>query len=219
MRSCAILIPSLNRPQNLEFVLRNIEEATPEPHRIYFCVSDDESKEILDGKGHVVLDDSGCGDRRYVTRMNKLVKLLDDEESIFFGSDDVVHHPGWLTTAWAVMAQGPSVVVVNDRRNPNGTQAVIRREYIDLAVFDSPGDAFHHGYQHNFADTEQFFTAYKREQYARAMDSVVEHLHPIFQSPNARPWDDTYTNAQRGWDHDIALFNERAAEIDRVIGP
>jgi hypothetical protein len=215
--TCAILVPSLNRPQYLERLVENIHAATPEEHRVLFCVSDNESKAILDRLGEWYLDDSDTEDRRYVTRMNKLVRGLIAADTIFFGSDDIRFKPGWLSAALAVLDTGPDVVVVNDLRNPNGTQAVIRANYLDRAVFDAPGDAFHGGYLHNFADTEMFFTAYKRGTFARAMDSIVEHLHPLFQGHEAIPWDATYTNAMRGWGHDEALFNARAQIIDRTL--
>lgn len=209
----AILIPSLNRPQRLRMTTEVIHANTAEPHRILFCVSDNESKSILDELGEWYLDDSDDTDRRYVTRMNKLVRHLTDEETMFFGSDDVIHHPGWLTEALKEI-DAHAVVVVNDCHNSNGTQAVVRRDYLDKAVFDSPGDAFHGGYQHNFADNEQHFTAGKQGEYARAMESYVEHLHPLFRSHNAIPWDETYRGAMNGWDHDERLFRERAALIE-----
>ena len=210
---CAILVPSLNRPQNLRATIANIHENTPEAHFILFCVSDQESKDILDELEEWYVDDSDCEDRRYVTRMNKLVKWLDDAKTLFFGSDDVIHHQGWLTAALRVMDEGPSVVVVNDLHNANGTQAVIRREYLQRAVFDAPGLAFHPGYGHNFADNEMFATAQVRGEYARAPLSVVEHLHPLFGSANAANWDETYRGAQRTWDRDEELWRTRSQMI------
>jgi hypothetical protein len=73
---------------------------------------------------------------------------------------------------------------------------------------------FHNGYQHNFADDEQFFTAFHKGVYARAESSFVEHLHPVWGQPNAMPWDTTYTNAQAHWVADAKRFNERALLID-----
>lgn len=210
----AILVPSLNRPQNIRRVVENIHDATPEAHFILFCVSDQESRDILDELGEWYLDDSDCEDRRYVTRMNKLVEHLDDAESVFFGSDDVIHHKGWLTAALRVMDSGPAVVVCNDLHNMAGTQAVVRRDYIDRAVFDAPGKAFHPGYQHNFADNEMFFTANIRGELAHARDAIVEHLHPLFGSINSLPWDETYKNAQMGWDADVELWRKRRQLIE-----
>lgn len=214
---CAILVPSLNRPQRLREVVANIHDNTPEPHRILFCVGDQESKGILIELGEWFLDDEDDPDKRYVTRMNKLIAHIGHAQTIFFGSDDVVHYMGWLSAAHRIMEQGPSVVVVNDLRNPNGTQAVIRTAYLDYAVFDDPGQAFHAGYSHNYADTEMFYTAHKRGAYARSLNSFVEHLHPLFESENSMPWDDTYRNASIEWDADQAAWEERLAKIDEAF--
>ncbi len=216
---CAILIPSLNRPQRLLATIDLIHSNTPEPHRIAFCVSDRESMDILDRAGEWYLDDSDDPDQRYVTRMNKLVHYIDGAETIFFGSDDVIHHPGWLTAALKVMEETKAqLVVVNDMHNASGTQALMDRRYLSQAVFDSPGDAFHAGYFHNFADNEQHFTAHKHGVYARAMDSYVEHLHPLFRSHNAIPWDETYrVGAMSNWEHDERLFRQRMKMIDAAI--
>lgn len=214
--STAILIPSLNRPQRLKETIAQIHKSTPEEHRILFCVSDDESKEILTQAGEWFMDDSHTEDRRYVTRMNKLRWEIGDATSVFFGSDDVIHHPGWLTAALKVLNSGPRVVVVNDLRNENGTQALVATDYLGLAVFDDPVAAFHGGYHHNFADTEQFLTARRRGVFARALGSYVEHLHPVFPSRNIG-WDSTYKVAADGWDHDRALFALRSALIDQAF--
>lgn len=214
----AILIPSLNRPQNLERVWRDIRLGTDEEHTILWCVSDDASKEVLTSLGEWFLDDSDTDDRRYVTRMNKLIRHVGEAKTIFFGSDDVIYHPGWLRAALRVMANGPEVVVVNDLRNPNGTQALIKTSYLDRAVFDAPGEAFHPGYHHNFADTEQFYTAARRGVIARAMQSYVEHLHPIFNDFRHAPWDKTYEDAASSFTKDQERFQARIAAIDRVLG-
>ena len=214
----AILVPSLNRPHRLRDVVANIHENTPEEHFILFCVSDDESKTILDELDEWYLDDSDCEDRRYVTRMNKLIEHLDDARTVFFGSDDVVHHQGWLTRALLVMSEGPSVVVVNDLHNMSGTQAVVRREYLERAVFDAPGLAFHPGYRHNFADNEMFFTASQQGEFGRARDAIVEHLHPYYGGSKRVAWDKTYENAQKGWDDDARLWEARSKLIEE-FGP
>lgn len=210
----AILIPSLNRPQRLHDLVMNLRETTSDADRL-FCVSDAASKALLDELGEWFLDDSDIEDHRYVTRMNKLVTdyLDDDIEAVFYGSDDVIYRENWLPNAQRHL-RGFACVVVNDLRNQNGTQALMRRDYLEHAVFDAPGLAFHPGYLHNYADTEQFATAHKNGEYARAMDAVVEHLHPLFGGENAAPWDATYRVAMMGWDHDTALFNARMALLN-----
>lgn len=215
--SVAILVPSLNRGYRMRPLVTNIHAATTVPHKIYFCVSDDESKRELDALGEWYLDDSDSDDRRYVTRMNKLVRHIGDEETVFFGSDDVFHHLRWYEHAKSVMNQGYHLVVVNDMHNQNGTAALIHRDHIAHAVFDSPGDVFHAGYVHNFADNEQFYTAYLMGEYAKANASFVEHLHPVWGEANALPWDDTYHGARKGWDHDLALYETRSKLIEATL--
>lgn len=219
---CAILVPSLNRPQRLRELVANIHAATPEEHRLFFCVGDPDSLAILEDLGEWFLSDTDDPDKRYVTRMNKLVAVVREQfpemKTVFFGSDDVKHHNRWLTEALFWMDKGPAVVVVNDLHNPAGTQAVVRMDYLPYAVFDNPDEAFHHGYLHNFADTEMFLTAIAQHQLARAPDSFVEHLHPIHRSANQIAWDSTYEVAAQGWDHDEALFEERAEMIHVAFG-
>jgi len=221
----AILIPSLGRPQYVKRVYANIEANTPEPHEQVWCVSGkDYEKELMECKGGNLAwkRDDDDEDKRYVTRMNKLAAAVLRDGSfdfVFFGSDDVVHHPRWLTHALDVMEEAPGaqVVVVNDLRNPNGTQALMDVSYFDKAVFDDPSVVFHPGYQHNFADTEQFFTAKERDVIYRAMDSHVEHLHPLHRGFAQRPMDETYRYAQAHWNEDSALFERRMVAMKEVL--
>jgi hypothetical protein len=217
----AILIPSLGRSQHVKRTVGNIEANTPEPHLQIWCVSGAEYTDQLDELGVLYLDDGDDPDKRYVTRMNKLAakairsrgihQVKPDFEYLFFGSDDVTHHPFWLKNALLVMEEAPNaqVVVVNDLRNPNGTQALVRASYIPQAVFDDDTAAFHPGYKHNFADTEMFETAATRGVIYRAMDSHVEHLHPAFGKASGREWDQTYIDAQAMWNEDAERFHRR----------
>ena len=223
MASAAILIPSLNRASHLRVVAQNIHEATPEDHRIYWMIGDVDSRKALEEAGESFFWDGEDPDKRYVTRMNKLIHHVE-EDFIFFGSDDVVHHEGWLSRALVVMGKGFPVVVVNDLSNPNGTQALMSADYVGEACFDDPDAVFHHGYFHNFADTEQFNTARVKGKLARAMDSVVAHLHPhghktFFDNPHElRESDSTYSDAQKHWHEDAQTFERRMRELNILYG-
>ena len=212
---CAVLIPSLGRPQRLADVAKNVELNTDLDHEILWCVGGLQSLRALENEKRV-LDDTEDEDKRYVTRMNKLVTWAVELgfKTAFFGSDDVIHHDGWLGSALATMVESRrSVVVVNDMRNPSGTQALIRLDYLPFLTFDNAKTAFHSGYRHNYADTEQQMTAHKYDQHVRAMDSHVEHLHPIYQNQTSRPWDDTYRNAMSFWSEDAERFNRRIGAL------
>lgn len=216
----AILLPSLGRPQRLAEATKNIHESTDLDHAILWCVGGLQSLRVLEDVQDgdcIILDDTDDPDKRYVTRMNKLMVTAAAYrfKTVFFGSDDVIHHDGWLGRALTIMeAQRKAIVVVNDLLNASGTQAVMRTDYLPFAVYDDPDVAFHPGYKHNYADTEMFGTAIKYGQHARAMDSIVEHLHPLSnQKPNARPWDDTYRDAMKHWQEDASRFNARMRAV------
>lgn len=212
-----IIIPSLNRPQYIKDTVENVRSVTDDFVLLY-CVSDIASAEMLIELGVSFIYDCACTnmscicDTRYVTRMNKLGRLVETE-FLFTGTDDSLFHPNWLEELLAVAAQGFDLVVPDDMLNPSGTLALIRTSYIynPGAVIDAPGLLFHPGYWHNGADVEQFATARYHGVFARAMDSKVQHLHA---SSTNRPMDDTYERfaySAEGNERDHALLRERQA--------
>lgn len=201
----AIFVPSLNRPHRLESLITNIREATPELHKIYAMVSDDESANILKDLKVKFWRDDGK-DTRYVTRMNYMYRHTR-EPFMFMGSDDVFFHQGWFSKAMNEM-QDASVVIINDLLNPNGTQALIRRQYIDeqSGCMDTPGVLFYPDYGHNYADTEQFATAQHRGVLAKSEASIVEHLH---WANGKSTQDETYELSNKTSGQDQKLFLSR----------
>lgn len=201
----AILIPSLNRPHKLQTLIENIRQVTPEPHKIYCMVSDDESAKILDDLGVNFWRDKG--DVRYVTRMNFMYRHTE-EPFIFTGSDDVYFHEQWLKNALEAMEDGIDLVVVNDGLNPNGTEALVRRKYVQnqSCCMDVPDVLFYPDYHHNFADTEQFETAKKRGVYCYADKSFVEHLH---WNNHKNEHDETYKLSDQNVIEDMNLYKSR----------
>lgn len=171
----AILIPTLNRPQYIKALIKNIREVTPEPHEIYFMTSNKETKIIARENGAICFNDVGETD--LITRTNALYRLTD-EPLIYTGSDDMWCHEGWLSRLIEKIKEGYEVVVPQDLLNPNGTQALITRKYIEeqSCCVDVPNVVYYPGYKHDFAETEQFEVAKKRGVFSRS-DAVVEHLH------------------------------------------
>lgn len=205
-----VLMPSLNRPHRIESVLDSLTEATKEPHTTLWCVSDPESTNLLWARGKPALFDGREDDQRYVTRNNKLARWARAEAEgplednwVFFGSDDYQWHYGWFTAA---LECGKPFVIPHDKLNPAGTAALARMDILDKLVVDDPDAVFHHGYIHNFADTEQFETAKAQGFVARPKGCVVEHLH--HQNGKAE-FDSTYELAGHGWGHDSQLFESR----------
>ena len=47
----------------------------------------------------------------------------------------------------------------------------------------------------------------------RVRESVVEHLHPLFGSTNADPWDEVYKGCRESYWRDQARFQARYQEM------
>lgn len=184
----AILIPTLNRTHLIKPLIENIRAVTPQPHKIYFTTQNPESRKIIRDMKAVLIEDEVSTD--YVTRMNVMYHATD-EPYVFTGSDDVVFHEGWLEPLLQAQQEGYFVAVPNDLLNPNGTQALISRKYIEeqSGCVDVPNVLFYPGYKHDFAETEQFETAKHRGVFKKCEDSVVEHMH---WANGKAPHDDDY---------------------------
>lgn len=189
----AILVPTLGRAHKLAALIRNIREATPEPHEIYFMTSDKDSIEVIKKNGAIHVPDVGRTD--YVARTNALYHATE-EPFIFTGSDDVVFHSGWLAELFK-HADKHSVLVPSDGLNPNGTLALISRRYIEResGCMDVPNTIFYPEYRHAYSETELFETAKRRGAFKYCPKSFVEHMHP--DAGKARI-DKTY---EEGWSH------------------
>jgi hypothetical protein len=220
----AILVPVLGRPDRVRPLVENIEAVTPEPHWIYFAAGTDDPETVEEivavgsELGQVMLCIDG-GDT-WPNRINGLFIESEVEgcDYIFTGADDLLFHEHWLSEAMVTMrgmAQ-EGVVVVEDLHNPAGTMALISRRYINElggTADGTPGVVMHPGYCHNWSDTELFAVAKARGCCARALSSVVEHLH----HENGRmPFDDTYAKGLADEPHDRALFLARRALIANV---
>jgi len=202
--SVAIFVPSLNRPEKLLSLIENIHETTSESHKIYFAVSDQASLDILNETNETFIHDDGSS---WVDRINKLYDTTN-EPYMFLGSDDLVFHQNWFPYAMDTMRAIDGVVPVNDLHNPNGTSALVSRNYIDAmsGCIDTPRVIVYPGYKHNYADTELFATAASRNKLKYCEQSVVEHLH--WQAGKAE-FDPTYAKSRDNWGIDEVLFASR----------
>lgn len=200
----AIFIPHLNRTHLLKSLIENIREVTPEPHEIYFMTKNENSRTVIKEMGAKLIEDEGNTD--YVTRMNAMFRKTT-EPYVFTGSDDSLFHKNWLPPLLK-LAEEYSVIVPDDMLNPNGTQALISRKYIEEqgGCVDCDNLLFHPEYVHDFCETEQFETAMSRGVFARCMDSVVEHLH---WANGKAPHDDDYKIKEQYTDVGLKLFESR----------
>lgn len=178
-----LLIPVLRRPQNVSPLLASIEEATPEPYRVLFICdpSDREEQQAIDDAGAARINVRG----NYARKINRGIQATD-EPLIFFGADDLKFHPLWLERATARLSKTVGVVGTNDlgnrrvMRGEHATHPLVARWYCELGTIDDPRRTLHEEYPHEFVDDEFIQTAQHRNAFAPALDSYVEHLHPLW---------------------------------------
>lgn len=136
---------------------------------------------------------------------------------VFAAADDLHFSDGWDEPALATFVAQPQIRVVgtNDLHNPyvlageHATAYLIDRRYIDLrgGVVDEPAGIVHcEKYNHNYADTEFIETAKVRGVFAPCLESVVEHLHPVW---GCGDWDEGYRRSQQGMARDGEMFAHR----------
>ena len=78
------------------------------------------------------------------------------------------------------------------------THSLIARWYADCGTIDEPDKLLHEGYWHEYVDDELIETARHRNAYRHAIDSYVEHLHPLCNKAPEEAWkDDPHYALQR----------------------
>lgn len=203
----SILIPVLNRPDNVEPVVGSALAATPEAQVVLIPTAGytDEVEACLEVVGlfgvervtvfpmveHVTVGD-------YARKINQAVAWTESPY-LFFGADDLRFDLGWFDAAHALMTRDIGVVGTNDmggwrpnspsrdavRRGDHATHCLVARWYTALGLIDD--DPFppeprvlNPDYPHEFVDDEFCATARARHAWAYAAESYVEHLHPHF---------------------------------------
>lgn len=203
----SILIPCLNRPDNVEPVVASALAATPEAQVILIPTASyaDEVEACLEAVGqfgvkrvtiYPMVAHETVGD--YARKINTAV-WWTESPYLFFGADDLRFEPGWFDQAFLRFDRDIGVVGVNDmgpwrpnspsrnavRDGEHATHCVVARWYCALGLIDDdpfPEQArvLNPDYPHEFVDDEFTATARARHAWAYAEDSHVEHLHPRF---------------------------------------
>lgn len=204
----AILVPVLNRPQNVPPLLDSIRASTPDPYRVLFiCDPGDiaEQDAIARDGGWMISPGGG-----YAAKIRAGVAATT-EPLVFLGADDLRFQPGWLQAARAAMRDGAQVVGVNDqivrrRRPAHATHFLITREYAQRPAIDGQPGPLSTAYSHSFVDDELIATATHRGVYAYAPRSIVEHRHWVNRKAHD---DDTYQRGRARFETDRATFQRR----------
>ena len=207
MSDVAILVPVLNRPHRVEPLLQSIAEATDVPYRVIFACSDQATVDELDRLGAWYDRDEGG---TYPVRINRLFDLTN-ERVCFLGADDLAFRPGWFQAAMRVMETlgGDGVVAINDLHNMAGVHFLVSRHYIDTVggYLDAPGVVMFPEFWHQYCDDSLRGAAISRGKFARAPESIVEHLHP---GAGKAPHDETYAIGAAAEAHDRQIFMDNS---------
>jgi GT2 family glycosyltransferase len=214
----AVLVPVLNRPGNAAPFMESLRASTglATAYAVVESEGDDETRLAWAAAGAERID-SGGG-HTFAEKVNTgfdMTSEVDPSPWLFIVGDDVRFHPGWLDQALHVAnTTGRSVIGTNDLGNrrtmlgEHGTHLLIRRSYVDEigASWDGPKVVCHEGYRHWYVDDEIVTAAKQRGQWAPALGSVVEHLHPIWgKAAN----DDTYELGMGASKADEKVFRGR----------
>ncbi len=211
----AVIVPVMRRPQNAAPFMASLRASTGMATVYAMAHTDDvETIDAWTAAGAQVITD----DVTTFAQKCNLGYRKTGEPWLFLVGDDVRFHPGWLDRAQRAGGSGYGVVGTNDLSNPrvtsgeHATHLLVRREYVDRVGggWDGPGVVAHEGYRHWFVDDEVVAAAKARGMWAMALDSVVEHLHPMWGKADN---DDVYELGQSFSAADRKVFEARCQEF------
>jgi glycosyltransferase involved in cell wall biosynthesis len=203
----AVIVPVLNRPQNVAPLVESWRAAKNEADTfLLFVVSDRDDAELqaIYAAGMASVEVPWpIGTRGDYARKINYGLWSTSSEFVLCAADDLRFHDGWADAAVAVLEEtGTGFCGTNDQANPmvkagrHATHPVVRRVYAaECGTIDTPGLIYHEGYWHQFVDNEATGTAMFRDCFSFAHDSIVAHRHPIFDRTIAR--DETYELGDR----------------------
>lgn len=208
--SLALLVPVLDRPQNVAPLLESIYATTPGPYRVLFICDPDDTGEIaaIAREGGSAILSGGS----YASKINAGIRATT-ETLVFLGADDLRFTAGWLPAATARLGDQVHVVGVNDglqreRRPDHATHFLMTRAYAQQPTADGQPGPLSTAYSHSFVDDELIATATARDAYAYEPRSLVKHLHWV----NGTAADDeTYRRGRAQFRQDRKTFGRRSA--------
>lgn len=233
----AIIVPVMLRPQNAKPFMDSLraslrQTGTPAEVNVYaMCDETDvDTRVAWASAGATVLAAQyptrvGASHRpgRFSEKANRGYGATS-EPFLFFVGDDVRFHPGWLDQLQdAAERTGKGIIGTNDLGNTwtiegnHATHWLARRTYLDEqgGGWDGPGVACHEGYTHWYVDNEVVTAAKQRGQWVPCVESIVEHLHPLWGKGQQ---DEVYLLGQKHQQEDTRLFMDRYRQSGKPVG-
>lgn len=204
-----VYTPSLGRPHALQRLADNVAATTSLPYRLVFVTESHDPASYAAARltrADVIVNPHAPS---YSNSLQAAYETFDDP--YFIGAnDDFDFQPGWDVEAMRIMDSSTAQVVgIHDGSPQCGftTISLIDRRYIveQSGVIDIP-NRVNYPYQHNYVDTEFYFTAVKRGVFARAPESVILHKHPDWGHASD---DATYAKSRASLSSDATTFASR----------
>jgi glycosyltransferase involved in cell wall biosynthesis len=211
----AVLVPVLNRPENVAPLVASFEKTTGKEAALYFIADNTDRDQIaaIEAAGAQWLPASRGS--TFAQKINAGYEQTS-EPWLFVTGDDVKFHPGWVAAARG-LSDRFDVIGTNDTPDTGGNPRVaagahadhffIRRAYVDEHGGALEGLVCNEAYQHFYADVETIELAKARGVFTPCLASIVEHLHPDLGKAEV---DETY---KLGWgkrEQDMREWQKRA---------
>lgn len=232
MTELAVLVPVLNRPQNVGPLVESFLAGCPADSELVFISQWGDAAEIEVVTRFATFPEDGGQIRSLVSdnttwpeKINHGVSQITADWYLC-AADDIRFTEGWWD-ATAELRSDPSVGVIgtNDSATGQGNPRVavgehtchplLRGSYIrDRGTIDVAGQAVYPGYRHWFVDDELVWTAKQRGAWAYCREAVIEHLHPYWGYGEL---DDTYRAGEANAQADGELWRQRAKLLGLTV--
>jgi glycosyltransferase involved in cell wall biosynthesis len=215
----AVLVPCLNRPENVAPLVDSFEDANDGSAALYLVCDADDADQIAAVKAanaNLLISDRGS---TYAQKVNSGFEQTT-EPWVFLCGDDVRFHPGWIQAA-RDLSDRFDVIGTNDSPTGEGNPRVaagvhadhffVRRSYVDTYGGNLGPGVMSEKYRHFFCDVETVELAKARKVFTPCLASLVEHMHPDLGKAEV---DDVY---RAGWgqrEHDAAEWEKRRPLVD-----
>lgn len=186
MGAVAVIVPVLDRPQNVAPLVESFRAANDGTAILYFVAQEDDTEELkaiapLEGDDvQVVVCDPDVVS--FAQKVNAAY-ACNPAPWVFLAGDDVEFQPGWLAAARELSDRFDVIGTSDGGKNlpvmtgDHADHMFVRAAYIDAygAALDGPGVVCHEGYRHFYVDKELVELAKRRGVFAPCLESVVVH--------------------------------------------
>lgn len=212
VRKTAILLPSLNRPEQVARcvdTLRSTTDWRDVDIKVMIDLSDKASERALDGMPiELVFTTNKKGS---IAAWNEMLGLFNNYHAYVAAADDLIFRQGWYAAAMKALDKlgGDGFVGFNDLHYDGNkdwsTHWLATRDFL---IDHNGGVIYAPHYGSWWCDPEVCERARRAGKYIWAEDAIVEHLHADYGKAK---YDKTYTDANHYHPLDTETYKRRQA--------